>query len=275
MTETPVTRKPKPQCTLEVLRTERLSEHLVRVIAGGEGFSTFVMNDFTDRYVKIAFPRAGVSYPEPFDLAWIRENLPAEHWPVTRTYTLRHVDLEARELAIDFVVHGDEGLAGPWAAQASPGDRIVFSGPGGAYSPREDAEWHLLLGDDSALPAIAAALEALPAGARGLAFVEVDGEDDVLPLTAPAGVELSWQFRRGIAPGESTALLDAVKSARFPDGQVHAFVHGERGMVKALRDELFKNRGLDRKDVSISGYWAYGRVEDQFQAEKKTEVGKI
>ncbi|MDP5227767.1 MULTISPECIES: siderophore-interacting protein [Arthrobacter] len=275
MTEAPAVRKPKPQCTLEVIRTERLSEHLVRVIVGGPGFSTFVMNDFTDRYVKIAFPRPGVSYPEPLDLAWIRENMPAAEWPVTRTYTVRSVDLQARELAIDFVVHGDEGLAGPWAARAVPGDSIVFSGPGGGYSPRDGADWHLLLGDDAALPAVAAALEALPADARGLAFLEVDAEADVLPLTVPSGVALSWCFRRGVPAGESTVLLDAVKAATFPEGTVQAFVHGERSLVKALRDELLKNRGLDRKDLSISGYWAYGRVEDQFQAEKKTEIGKI
>jgi len=275
MTETPVPRPPKPLRTLEVLRTERVSEHMVRVFAGGPGFAGFVLNDFTDRYVKIAFPRPGVVYPEPFDPAWIQENLSPAEQPVTRTYTIRHVDLEAQELAIDFVVHGDEGLAGPWAARALPGDRFTFRGPGGAYSPSTDAEWHLLLGDDSALPAISAALEALPADSRGLAFVEVDTEADVQELTVPAGVALSWQFRRGVPAGESTVLVDAVRATEFPAGKVHAFVHGERGMVKALRDELMKNRGLDRKDVSISGYWAYGRVEDQFQAEKKTEIGKI
>jgi len=275
MTETPARRPSKPWCTLEVLRTERVSEHMVRVHAGGPGFAGFVLNEYTDRYVKIAFPRPGVAYPEPFDPAWAQENLSPAEQPVTRTYTIRHVDLEAQELAIDFVVHGDEGLAGPWAARAVPGDRFTFRGPGGGYSPSPDADWHLLLGDDSALPAVAAALEALPADARGLAFLEVDTEADVQELAAPAGVELSWQFRRGVPAGESTALLDAVTASEFPAGKVQAFVHGERGLVKSLRDELIKRRGLDRKDVSISGYWAYGRVEDQFQAEKKTEIGKI
>lgn len=275
MTETPAPRSPKPLHTLEVLRTERVSEHMVRVFVGGPSFAGFVLNDFTDRYVKIAFPRPGVTYPEPFDPAWIQENLPPAEQPVTRTYTIRHVDLEAQELAIDFVVHGDEGLAGPWAARAVPGDRIIFRGPGGGYSPSADADWHLLLGDDSALPAISAALESLPTEARGLALIEVDTEADIQNLTVPAGVGLSWQFRRGVPAGESTALVDAVKAAEFPAGKVHAFVHGERGLVKALRDELIRNRGLDRKDISISGYWAYGRVEDQFQAEKKTEIGKI
>ncbi|SEC51589.1 siderophore-interacting protein [Arthrobacter woluwensis] len=275
MTETPARRPSKPWYTLEVLRTERVSEHMVRVHAGGPGFAGFVLNDFTDRYVKIAFPRPGVSYPEPFDPAWAQENLSPAEQPVTRTYTIRHVDLDAQELAIDFVVHGDEGLAGPWAARAVPGDRFTFRGPGGGYSPSPDADWHLLLGDDSALPAVSAALEALPTDARGLALIEVDTEADVQELTAPAGVELSWLFRRGVPAGESTVLVDAVSAADFPEGKVQAFVHGERGLVKALRDELIKRRGLDRKDLSISGYWAYGRVEDQFQAEKKTEIGKI
>lgn len=275
MTETPARRLSKPWCTLEVLRTERVSEHMVRVHAGGPGFAGFVLNDFTDRYVKIAFPRPGVTYPEPFDPAWAQENLSPAEQPVTRTYTIRHVDMDAQELSIDFVVHGDEGLAGPWAARAVAGDRFTFRGPGGGYSPSPDAGWHLLLGDDSALPAVSAALEALPADARGLALIEVDTEADVQELTVPAGVELSWRFRQGVPAGESTALLDAVTAAEFPEGKVQAFVHGERGLVKALRDELIKRRGLDRKDLSISGYWAYGRVEDQFQAEKKTEIGKI
>ncbi len=110
-------------------------------------------HEFTDHYVKLLFPRPDVAYPEPFDMEKVRAELPREQWPSTRTYTVRAWDAEAGELTIDFVHHGDSGLAGPWAANARPGDEIFFNGPGGAYAPRADAGWHLLAGDESAIPA--------------------------------------------------------------------------------------------------------------------------
>ncbi|GAB5077846.1 siderophore-interacting protein [Arthrobacter sp. AD-310] len=272
---TSATRKSRPQVTLEVLRREQLSPHMVRIVAGGKGFADFVDNGFADRYVKIVFPQPGVQYPKPLDLWTIRETMPREQWPYTRTYTLRRVDQAAAELAIDFVVHGDDGLAGPWAAKAQPGDTLTFTGPGGAYNPSPDADWYLFAGDEAALPAIAAALEALPAHAAGLAFLEVDSDADVQPLAAPAGVAVTWLFREGVPAGSSNLLVDAVAGAQWPDGTVDVFAHGERGYMKALRDVFFTQRGLDRRQVSLSGYWAQGRVEDVFQAEKKLPVGQI
>ena len=184
---TSASRKSRPQTNLTVLRREELSPHMVRIVAGGDGFSGYVNNDYVDRYVKIAFPQPGVEYPLPLDLWAIRETMPRDQWPHTRTYTVRWVDEGARELAIDFVIHGDEGLAGPWAATARPGDSLVFTGPGGGYNPDPAADWHLFAGDEAALPAIAAAIESLPADARGLAFLEVDSDADIQPITAPAG----------------------------------------------------------------------------------------
>lgn len=267
--------KPRPQFSLQVVRTEQLSPHMVRVVAGGPGLAAFEPKDATDMYVKIHFLQPGVDYAEPVDVFALRETMPREHWPVTRTYTVRHFDAAAQEVTIDFVVHGDEGLAGPWAASAAPGDRIIFTGPGGAYRPNPDADWFLFAGDESALPAIAAALESLPAGARGHAYVEVDTAADIQPLDKPDAVELTWIFRNGATPDVSTALLDAVANGVWPEGRVDAFVHGEREYMKALRDILFKQRGLERSQVSLSGYWAYGRTEDYFQAEKKDPIGKI
>lgn len=103
---------------------------MIRIIAGGPGFKDYAHNEYVDRYVKIVFPQPGVDYEPPLDLWAIRESMPREQWPHTRTYTIRWVNLEAQELAIDFVVHGDEGLAGPWAAAAEPGDALTFTGPG-------------------------------------------------------------------------------------------------------------------------------------------------
>ena len=279
MTSLPATssasRNTRPQVNLTVLRTEQLSPHMVRIIAGGPGFAGYANNDFVDRYVKIVFPQPGVDYELPLDLWAIRETMPREQWPYTRTYTVRWVDQAAQELAIDFVVHGDEGLAGPWALAAQPGDTLVFTGPGGAYNPAPDADWYLFAGDDAALPAIAAAIESLPADAKGLAYLEVDSDADILGITAPDGVELRWLLRSGVPAGSSSILLDALGEPEWLPGRVDVFAHGERGYMKGLRDIFFKQRGLERSQVSLSGYWAQGRVEDDFQAEKKLPIGQI
>ncbi|MCW3767630.1 siderophore-interacting protein [Paenarthrobacter ureafaciens] len=268
-------RKTRPQVNLTVLRKERLSPHMIRIIAGGPGFKDYAQNEYVDRYVKIVFPQPGVDYELPLDLWAIRESMPREQWPHTRTYTIRWVNLEAQELAIDFVVHGDEGLAGPWAAAAEPGDALTFTGPGGAYNPAPDADWYLFAGDDAAIPAIAASIEALAPEARGVAFLEVDSADDVLQITAPAGVELNWLQRNGVPAGSSELLLESLRTMEWLPGRVDVFAHGERGYMKGLREIFFVQRGLERSQVSLSGYWAQGRVEEVFQAEKKLPVGKI
>jgi NADPH-dependent ferric siderophore reductase len=279
MTSLPATssasRNTRPQVSLTVLRTEQLSPHMVRIIAGGPGFAGYANNDFVDRYVKIVFPQPGVDYELPLDLWAIRETMPRGQWPYTRTYTIRWVDEAAQELAIDFVVHGDEGLAGPWALAARPGEALVFTGPGGAYNPAPDADWYLFAGDDAALPAIAASIESLPAEAKGLAFLEVDSDADILDIAAPDGVELRWLLRSGVPAGSSSILLDALGEAEWLPGRVDVFAHGERGYMKGLRDIFFRQRGLERSQVSLSGYWAQGRVEDDFQAEKKLPIGQI
>ncbi|MFY9636422.1 MAG: siderophore-interacting protein [Cellulosimicrobium cellulans] len=272
---TSATKKTRPQIDLTVIRREELSPHMVRIVAGGPGFAAYENNSFVDRYVKIVFPQPGVEYALPLDLWTIRETMPRAQWPFTRTYTVRWVDTAAQELAIDFVIHGDEGLAGPWAAAAKPGDTFTFTGPGGAYNPSPEADWYLFAGDEAALPAIAAAIESLPAEAQGLAFLEVDSDADVQPIGAPDGVQVTWLRRNGIPAGSGNLLVSAVADAEWPAGRVDVFAHGERGYMKALRDVLFVQRGLQRSQVSLSGYWAQGRVEDDFQAEKKLPVGKV
>ncbi|WP_182906908.1 siderophore-interacting protein [Microbispora sp. H13382] len=250
-----------------VVRTERLTPHMIRVVLGGEGLAGFGAGEFTDHYVKLLFPLPGVDYPEPFDPAVIRAELPRDQWPKTRTYTVRAWDPEARELTIDFVYHGDEGLAGPWARQARPGDVLRFVGPGGAYAPSAEADWHLLAGDESALPAIGAALERLPAGAPARVFVEVEGPEEEQKLLTGGDAEIVWLHRRGGQVGE--ALVRAVRELEFPEGVVHAFVHGEAAFVKELRRYLRVERGLPLERLSISGYWRRGRDEDGWQSSKR------
>ena len=250
-----------------VLRTERLSPHMVRVVLGGDGLAQFATRGQTDHYVKLLFPAPGVSYPEPLDVRRIREEFPREQWPTTRTYTVRRWDADAGELALDFVVHGDEGLAGPWAERARPGDVLHFSGPGGGYAPDPDADWHLLAGDESALPAIAAALEQLPADAVAHVFVEVADAAEEQKLDASHGPRVTWLHRGSRPVGE--ALAHAVTGLEFPAGVPHVFVHGEAGFVKELRRLLRVERALPLDRLSVSGYWRLGHDEDGWQSSKR------
>jgi NADPH-dependent ferric siderophore reductase len=263
MADRPAPRK-RPVHQLRVLRTERLSPHMIRVVAGGDGFATIVNNGFTDRYVKLLFGQPGVSYPEPFDLEAIRRDLPAEQWPTTRTYTVRRYDSVARELTIDFVYHGDEGYAGPWAANAEPGDPLRLMGPSGAYAPSAEADWHLLAGDESALPAIGSAIEALAAGVPARAFILVDTEAEEQKFDTEADLQVTWLHRAA-----DSDLVAAVRALEFLPGTVQAFVHGEAGFVAELRSYLGKERGIARELLSISGYWRLGKNEDGWQAEKR------
>jgi NADPH-dependent ferric siderophore reductase len=250
-----------------VTRVEQLTPHMVRVVVGGEALARLDVGAYTDHYVKVLFPPAGVVYPEPFDQAAIHETMPREAWPVVRTYTVRRWVPEAGEMWVDFVVHGDAGIAGPWAARAKPGDMFHFRGPGGGYRPDPDADWHLLAGDESALPAIATALEAMPAGARVKAFIEVENPAEEQRLRTDAQAEFRWVHRGARPIGET--LVEAVRGAEFPAGRVHVFVHGEATFVKDLRGYLRVERGLPLPQLSISGYWRRGLNEDGWQSTKR------
>ncbi|MFJ3305672.1 siderophore-interacting protein [Streptomyces sp. NPDC086549] len=264
-------RRPRKPHSAQVVRTERLTPHMQRVVLGGDGLADFAADTCTDHYVKLLFGPEGVTYPEPFDMERIREEFPRSQWPVTRTYTVRNWNPETRELTLDFVIHGDEGLAGPWALRAQPGEIVRFMGPGGAYAPDGSADWHLLVGDESALPAIARALEALPKGAKAFAFVEVSDPEEEQKIDSD--VEVVWLHRGGRPIGE--ALLEAVRALEFPEGRVHAFVHGEASFVKELRRLLRVGHEVPREDLSISGYWRLGHNEDGWQASKREWNARI
>ncbi|MFJ2230698.1 siderophore-interacting protein [Streptomyces halstedii] len=266
MAERPARQAPKAKGA-QVVRTERITPHMVRVVLGGDGLADFTLAGFTDHYIKLCFAPEGADYAHPFDMAKIREEYPREQWPTTRTYTVRSWDPAAREMAVDFVVHGDEGLAGPWAARAVPGDQVTFLGPGGGYAPEASADWHLLVGDESALPAIAAALEQMPAGATARVFVEVPDAAEEQKLLAPDGVEVTWLHRGDRPVGE--LLTAAVTELEFPEGEVQAFVHGEAGFVKEIRRHLRLERQLPLARLSISGYWRLGQNDDAWRAVKR------
>ncbi|MDN5746139.1 MAG: siderophore-interacting protein, partial [Nocardioidaceae bacterium] len=191
--------------------------------------------------------------------------------PVMRTSRVTHLDVEAGTMAIDFVVHGDDGVAGPWARTVRPGETISVRGPGGAYAPATNADWHLFVGDEAAIPAIRQGLAALAPTACGAVLVQVDGPAYEQVLRGPEGVEFTWLHRSDPAhPG----LGEAVKALSWRDGRVHAFVHGEgQSVMKEIRPYLLGERGVPRADLSISGYWRRGRTEEAFR-EWKSELAR-
>jgi NADPH-dependent ferric siderophore reductase len=247
-----------------VTRVEQLTPHMVRVVVGGDALTRIEAGQFTDHYIKVLFPLPGVTYPEPFDMGVIREALPRDSWPCVRTYTVRRWLPEAGEMWVDFVVHGDEGVAGPWAAAARPGDPFRFMGPGGGYAPDATADWHLLVGDESALPAISAALERMPEGAKVRAFLEVSGPDEEQKIETSADAEITWLHR-----GSGRPLVEAVRGLEFPAGRMQAFVHGEANFVRDLRRFLRVELAIPMDQLSISGYWRRGMNEDGWQAGKR------
>ncbi|PZE68850.1 siderophore-interacting protein [Curtobacterium sp. MCBD17_021] len=277
----------RPQHVLVVERTERLTPHMVRVHLGGPGYDAFVAAAdpdrlaMTDKYVKLLLPKPGTGLQPPYDLDVLRATTPKSDLPARRTYTVRQVDPVARTIAIDFVVHtstgsGDDGLAGPWALAARPGDRVALSGPGGGYAPPTDpAVTHVLLGDDSALPAIGAALETMHPAATGIAVIEVAGPADEQPLVHPAGVVLRWLHRDAGGADPGTLLLAATRELQRASRPTRVFAHGERAAIKAIRRVLQDDWGLEKADMSLSAYWALGRAEDRFQEEKHEPVGVV
>ncbi|WP_099025530.1 siderophore-interacting protein [Mycolicibacterium palauense] len=270
----------RPIHTFEVVSTEHLTQHMVRVVLGGPGFDTFTPGEHTDSYVKLVFVPHGVdvgALPKPLTMDSFSE-LDRTHQPTVRTYTVRRADPHARQITIDFVTHGEHGVAGSWALHAQPGDPAYLMGPSGAYSPDPDADWYLFAGDEAALPAIAAALEALPADAVGKVIVEIATPDDEIDLPVPDGVELTWVYRGGRADlvpessaGDHAPLIEAVRGAQWLPGQVQVFIHGEaQAVMHNLRPYIRKERGVDAKWASsISGYWRRGRTEETFRQWKR------
>lgn len=257
----------------EVVGSEWLSPGLVRIFFTGEAMRRIPELTCTDHYIKFFFPPLGANYAWPFDPVELRASLPAEERPVTRTYTVRAFDRVNNVLSVDFVVHGDTGLAGSWAARAEPGMRIGFRGPGGKYVPDATADAHLLVGDEAALPAIAATLEALAPNAVAEVFLEVADADHEIEMPRTNRTTIHWVHRAEHSHG--VGLASAVRSAPYPQGTVAAFVHGNAHMVKDLRRYLFIDQGLEKKRASISGYWRTDYNEDAWQASKHEFVAAM
>lgn len=248
---------------LEVLRVARVTPRMVRVTLGGPehlGFESHV----PDEHVKIVFPdpetgELRVPTPDGDHLDWPRP------FPTTREYTVRRYDADAGELDLDFVVHPG-GLASDWATAVQPGARIHIAGPPSGIVVPPDFDFYLLIGDETALPAIARWASELPRAARGAVLLEVESPAEQQPIDAPDGVAVTWLFRTGLTPGQpagTTGLLDRhAREIDIPAGAtVYACVAGEAGSIKPLRSWLRKDLGLDKYTSSITGYWKLGRAD--------------
>ncbi|WP_211319179.1 siderophore-interacting protein [Quadrisphaera granulorum] len=258
------------------MRVERLTPTLVRVVLDGPGLDGFRPAEGTDAYVNIAIPAPGAAYGPVFDPQALREaGLPREQMPARRRYTVRSWDDDARQLAIDFVVHGTSGVAGPWAAAAQPGDVLVFEGPASGYRPDPEAAWHVMLGDESALPAIAASLEVLPDDASVVVRLVCDGPEHEVPLVAPDGADVAWLHRTGDAAHDGALLVEATRALTWRDGVVHAFVHGEAEEIRAVRRHLLAERGLERSAMSCSPYWRRTMTDEAWREVKRDFVAAM
>lgn len=246
-----------------VLRTEQLSPHMVRLTFRSD-FATEFPTGAPGSYLKVLAPPPGEAAPPAFDPDTFKTRI--------RTYTLRHVRPAEAEFDIDFVVHGEDGIAGPWAAQAGPGDRVLVSRPGRLKFGTAGAGWHLFVADMAAIPAAAVEMEALPDSARGDAFFEILSGEDRQPVRAPEGLNIHWIVKSDAhAPGE--ALVRAVQDASWRAGEPSVFVAGEFALAGALRSHFRQGRPT-RKDLTyVSSYWKLGLVEPEHKAFKAQAAG--
>ncbi len=214
---------------LHVLRVETISPHFRRVTFGGDALADFVSDSFDD-HVKLILDAGGAA-------------------PVRRDYTPRHFDTAARELSIELALHGD-GPAARWAAQAAAGQHVVIGGPRGSLIIPADFAWHLLMGDETALPAVARRLEELPAGSRAIVILQVNDRADQRALACAAGLELRWL-------ADSAQFLQAARALQLPPGEGYVWCAGEAAVIAALRRILVDEKGCDPQRVRAAAYWKH------------------
>lgn len=239
-------RLPPRQYTVMAIRD--VTPGMRRITLGGPAYSGFPAGA-EGSYIKLHFDTGA---PEP----------------AVRTYTIRHQRHEQSELDVDFVLHGDHGLASAWAMDARIGDRIKMGGPGPGKLIDTDASWYFLAGDMTALPAISVNLERLPANARGYAVIEVLSQADQQQLEIPEGVEVHWVNRDA---GE-ISLLSAVKSLPWYDGDVSVWAACEFETMRALRRYFKGERQVAKQRCYVSSYWKNGLREDEHKRVKRQDA---
>ena len=265
---------------IRVVGTTQVTPHMARVTFAGDHLAevtTRLAGLGPDQQVKLYFPRPGQRVPQlpavegADTTSWYGAYvaMPEAERPWMRSYTIRAHDAARGTVDVDFVLHADAGPATRWALAARPGDVLAMYGPDGEYarpvpvtSSVAEADWFLMAGDESALPAIGTLAEALPPGTRAEAYVEVGGTADEQPLRSDADLAVHWVHRGGTPAGRSTALVDVLRGARFPEGRVFVWLAGEAGAVRALRRHLVDERGVHKRAIDFAGYWRPRRTQD-------------
>jgi NADPH-dependent ferric siderophore reductase len=247
-------RRPPPR-RVEVVSVSRLTPRLVSVRVGGDALEGFKIEVPTS-HIKVFLPAPGEAAPSlpefgPDGPAY-PEGAPR---PVVRTYTPRRFDEAARTLEVQFVLHGT-GPASDWAERATAGDQLAVSGPGGRFSPDPAARRWWIAGDESAMPAVATLLEALPAAASAEVHLEVAGPDDEIGLASPARRTVFWHHRH--APDAWGAeLYEAARSASITE-DTQIWVACEAGAMRRIRKHFTGERGVPARSLVTRGYWRLG-----------------
>ncbi len=241
---------------LQVKQVSALTPHLIRVTFTGDDLHDFVSASFDD-HIKVFFPEPGADKPTLPEAGPNGPVFPDGMRPTARDFTPRRFDREARELDIEFAMH-EAGPAASWAAQAQVGQYLGVGGPRGSFVVPTGFDWHLLIGDDTALPAIARRLEELPAGTRAAAVIEVAEPSAQIEFVTQAELHLVWCYRNDASPrGES--LLRAVRDTYLPDtGEGYVWAAGESATIRAVRQHLCTARGVDKSRIRAASYWKQG-----------------
>jgi NADPH-dependent ferric siderophore reductase len=255
VTTTRIRREPPTFRHVTVRRVDHISPRMVRVTFTGPDLVGLTVEQ-PAASVRLLLPSSvGQALVMP---AWTGNEflLPDGQRPAIRTFTPRHVDVEALELALDFVVHG-AGVASAWAEAAAPGAPAAVSGPGRGYVVDADAPAFLLAGDETAIPAMSQLLEVLPRERPVQVHIEVARPDGRLELPDhPVATPRWYDLPAGAPAGD--ALVEAVGQADFEPG-TRVWVAGEAAAVQRIRRRLFEDRGVPRRQATIRGYWKYGR----------------
>jgi NADPH-dependent ferric siderophore reductase len=254
-------RYPLKMRLVQVVRVERMTPHLVRVTFGGEALHDFTSASFDD-HVKVFFPEPGMEAPVLPEVGPDGPVFPAGMpRPIARDYTPRHFDTERGELVIDFVLH-DVGPASTWAMQARVGQHLGIGGPRGSFVVPTGFDWHLLIGDETALPAISRRLTELPAHARVAVVVEARDPSARIAFDTPADLHEVWCYRNEGAAGDpaTSPLLEAVRGTYLPDGDGYVWAAGEAAAIRAVRQHLTAERGIDKSRIRAASYWKRGEA---------------
>ncbi|WP_431042630.1 siderophore-interacting protein [Streptomyces sp. P1-3] len=269
---------------VHVVRTRLLGRSMIRITFGGPQLAEFVSGGRDQRF-KLFLPHPHQDVPlVPTEAGedWFPQYraMDPDERGIMRSYTVRAQRRDPDEVDVDFALHGagpaaDEagGPASRWAARAEPGDRAVLLGPvvadnGGVdFRPPADTEWVLITGDETALPAVAGIIEALPESTTARVWIEVPHAEDIQQLPTSATAEITWLVRDRATGRRDGLVLDAVRGTDLPEGTPYAWIAGESGTVRALRRHLVGDRGFDRKRVMFTGYWRRGATEEQLVEE--------